>query len=401
MPFDFDEIISRDGTAAVASESYRDFLLADVADADLPAPDADLVSLWVADMDLASPDVALDAIRARLERRILGYTRADDAAYLDAFLGWCARRYDWTPAADHVCIGRGVVPALIDLVAILSEPGDRVATLTPAYHWFEEAPETHGLDIVTVALQIDDGHARLDLDRLDTALADPAVTLLLFCHPHNPVGRMWTEHELGAVANRCRAHGVRIISDEVHADLLRTGRRHTPFASIAPDDGIITCLAPSKTFNLAGLRFCNVVIAEEAEREAFVAQNPAFTNPLSLAAATGVYRDGDAWLDALRSHLDHNLDLVAATLAARLPNARFAVPEATYLAWIDLGPHVDGIDDLSAFFATQAHVLVEGPHKFVADAEGCIRLNVACPTAKVVDALDRMIDALDRRAAGG
>ena len=121
--------------------------------------------------------------------------------------------------------------------------------------------------------------------------------------------------------------------------------------------------------------------------------------PLSLAAATAVHRDGDAWLDALREHIDHNLRLVGETVASRLPNARFEMPEATYLAWIDFGPHADGIDDLSGFFAREAHVLLEGPHKFVADADRCVRLNVACPTPKVVEALDRMIGALEQRAA--
>ena len=240
-------------------------------------------------------------------------------------------------------------------------------------------------------------------DRATTmrALADPAATLLLLCHPHNPNGRDWTVDELTAVADLCRAHGVRIISDEIHADLLRSGRQHTPLAAVAPEsDRIITCLAPSKTFNLAGLLFSNIIIPDEELGEAFAERNSGITNPLSLAAATAVYQDGDEWLDALREHLDHNLRLVGETVASRLPHARFEMPDATYLAWIDLGDHAAGIDDLSAFFAREAHVLVEGPHKFVADAEQCIRVNVACPTTKVVEALDRMISALERRSAG-
>ncbi len=398
---DFNEIIDRDGTAAIAADSYRDFLLGDVPDDALPPADADLLSMWVADMDIAAPPVAIDAIRERLDRRILGYTRSGDEAYREAFAGWCARRYDWSFDDAHLHIGRGVVPALVDLIDLLCDEGDKVVTLTPAYHWFEEATHQHGLELVTCPLAVDDETTTIDLVALEPLLADPAATLFLLCHPHNPNGRQWTVDELTGLADLCRAHGVRIISDEIHADLLRTGRRHTPLAAIVPEsDRIITCLAPSKTFNLAGLLFSNIIIPDEELGAAFAERNPGITNPLSQAAATAVYRDGDEWLDALREHLDHNLRLVGETVASRLPNARYEVPEATYLAWIDLGDHAAGIDDLSGFFAREAHVLIEGPHKFVADADNCIRVNVACPTPKVVEALDRMIGALERHAAG-
>lgn len=398
---DFNEVIDRAGTAAVAAESYREFLLGDVPDDELPPADADLLSMWVADMDVAAPPVAIEAIRARLDRQILGYTRSSGEAYRAAFAGWCARRYGWSFDDEHLHIGRGVVPALTDLIDLICSEGDKVVTLTPAYHWFEEAPHQHGLELVTVRLAVDDERTTIDLAALEAALADPAATLLLLCHPHNPNGRDWTVDELTAVADLCRAHGVRIISDEIHADLLRSGRQHTPLAAVAPEsDRIITCLAPSKTFNLAGLLFSNIIIPDEELGEAFAERNSGITNPLSLAAATAVYQDGDEWLDALRAHLDHNLRLVGETVASRLPHARFEMPDATYLAWIDLGDHAAGIDDLSAFFAREAHVLVEGPHKFVADAEQCIRVNVACPTPKVVEALDRMISALERRSAG-
>ena len=400
VPHDFNEIIDRDGTAAVAAESYRDFLLGDVPDDELPPADADLLSMWVADMDIAAPPVAVDAMRARLDRRILGYTTADDAAYRAAFAGWCDRRYGWSFDDDHLHVGRGVVPALVDLIDLLCDQGDKVVTLTPAYHWFEEATHQHGLELSTCPLTIVDDVTTVDLAALEPLLADPDATLFLLCHPHNPNGRDWTVEELTGMADLCRTHGVRIISDEIHADLLRSGRHHTPLAAVVPaSDRIITCLAPSKTFNLAGLLFSNIIIPDDELGEAFAERNPGITNPLSMAAATAVYRDGDEWLDDLREHLDHNLRLVGETVASRLPNARFELPEATYLAWIDLGTHADGIDDLSAFFAREAHVLVEGPHKFVADADRCIRVNVACPTPKVVEALDRMIGALERRAA--
>ena len=356
--------------------------------------------MWVADMDVAAPPVAVDAIHDRLDRRIFGYTRTGDAEYHEAFAGWCRRHYDWQPDLDHVCVSRGVVPALRDLLRLLCGPDDVVVTLTPAYHWFEEAAHKQGLELATCALTVVDDRTTIDLAALEPLLADERATVFLFCHPHNPNGRDWDGDELAAVAELCRRHGVQVISDEVHADLVRTGRRHTPLAAVAPDDGIITCLAPSKTFNLAGMLFSNIVIPDDELREAFSDLQSGITNPLSLAAATAVYRDGDAWLAALREHLDHNLRLVAETVASRLPNARFEMPDATYLAWIDFGSHVDGIDDLTRFFAVEAHVLLEGPHKFVADADRCVRLNVACPTEKVQAALDRIVAAIERHEAG-
>jgi cystathionine beta-lyase len=336
-------------------------------------------------------------IATTLDRRILGYTHTTDADYRAAFAGWCARHYDWTFDDDHLQIGRGVVPALVDLIDLICAPGDKVVTLTPAYHWFEEATHQHRLELVTCPLVVVDDRTTVDLAALEPLLADPAARLFLLCHPHNPNGRDWDADELTGMADLCRTHGVQIISDEIHADLLRTGRRHTPLAALVPpEDHVVTCLAPSKTFNLAGLLFSNIIIPDDELRAGFDERNSGITNPLSLAAATAVYADGDEWLDALREHLDHNLRLVGETVASRLPGARFELPDATYLAWVDLGSHADGIDDLTAFFAREAHVLVEGPHKFVADADRCIRINIACPTAKVVEALDRMITALER-----
>lgn len=399
VTFDFDKVISRQGTASIADDGYRDFLLGEVDEPDLPATGADLLSMWVADMDIASPDVALDAIRSRLDQQILGYTLNSDEAYRQVFVDWCRRRYGWIVDPVHVRVGRGVVPALIDLIGILCDDGDKVVTLTPAYHFFEEAAEMNEIELVTCALIDDAAQATIDMGALADALADPAARVLLLCHPHNPNGREWTVDELQQIADLCRTNDVQIISDEIHGDLTRTGVQHRAFASVAPaEDRIITLLSPSKTFNLAGLLFSNTVIPDPEIAAAWDEVMLGITNPLSLAAATAVHRDGDEWLDALRRHIDDNFALVQQVIDERLPHARFAVPEATYLAWIDLGAHADGIDDLTAFFAREAHVLLEGPEKFVADAGRRIRLNVACPRPKLVTALEFMVAAIDRHS---
>ena len=399
MDFDFDQVIDRDGTAAIATDAWNEFLLDPEMAATLP-PDADLLTMWVADMDFAAPPVAIEAIRERLDRKILGYTLDTDDEYRRVFAEWCQRRYGWSFDDGDLYMGRGVVPALVDLLAAIVSPGEKVMTLTPAYHWFQDAVDRQDdVELVTVAMSDLDGRATIDLERFEATAADPAVTVFFLCHPHNPNGIEWTVEELTAMGDVCRRHGVQIVSDEIHADLTRVGVTHRPTASVLPDDRVITCMAPSKTFNLAGLMFSTVVIPDPEIAERFDALQYGITNPLSLAAATAVHRDGDAWLDVLRRYLDDNLRYVADVLSTELPGASLTMPDATYLAWIDLGPWAEGIDDLTFFFAKEAHVLLEGPEQFVADGDRHVRLNIACPRSKVEDGMRRMIDALRRRVA--
>ena len=394
MTFDFDAVIDRAGTAAIATESFREFLLGADPNVSLPVPDDQMLSMWVADMDFAAPDAAIDAIQARLDRRIFGYTVNDHRDYKRTFARWCRDRYDWTFNLDHHFVAQGVVPTLISLVEYFCLPGDKVLTTTPAYHWFEEAVELNDIELVTAPL-IDDGGYRVDFSALRTLAEDPAVRMFFLCHPHNPTGRQWTNDELVEMAQICFDNDVLVVSDEVHCDLLRQGRSHTPLAKLFPDsDQIVTCMAPSKTFNLAGMMLSNVIIPNDDLRHVWSERELGVGHPLSLAAATGVYSGGHEWLDACRTYLDDNLALVASHLATQVPGARFSIPEATYLAWIDLSAVLPDVEDLTMFFATKAGVLLEGPENFVADAHGWVRLNVACPRAKVQQALDQMTAAI-------
>jgi cystathionine beta-lyase len=391
--FDFDRIIDRAGTNTIGIDGFRKYLLDD-EDIVLPRPDRDLISMWVADMAFASAPAAIDAMIERIAHPIFGYTAIIDDELFDAFAGWCDREYGWTPQREHFSTSPGIVPALYDLVEHILDPDEKVLTLTPAYAFFERAAVHHGRTLVTSGLVESDGGYTIDFTDLEAKLADPELRLFFLCHPHNPTGRLWSEHELRRMAELCFANDVIVVSDEIHCDLLRSGRKHTPLAALFPEsDQIITCMSASKTFNLAGLGIANVIIPNDEIREIWIDRRFETVNPISVAAAIGVFRNGDAWLAQLRSYLDANFEFVRATLAVELPEAVFQIPDATYLAWIDLRKYFSPDTNLTRFFAERAGVLLEGADKFVADADGHVRINLACPRAVLEEGLARLVAA--------
>ncbi len=392
--FDFDQIIDRRGTNAIATDGFRNYLF-DGEDVVMPCADDDALVMWVADMAFAAPPAAVDAMRERIERPIFGYTVLLDGSLYDAFAGWCERHYEWVPEREHFVTSAGIVPAVDDLVEYIVKPGEKVLTLSPAYGPFETAATKHGHQLVTCGLlESNDGQYTVDLEDLEKKLADPDLRLFILCHPHNPTGRAWAEGELRAMAELCFANDVMVVSDEIHCDLLRTGLAHTPLAKLYPEsDQVITCMSSSKTFNLAGLGIANVIIPNTELRKIWLDRKFPVVNPISAAAATGVFRDGDPWLEQLRAYIDTNFALVRDTLADQLPDAVFRIPDATYLAWIDLRAYFSADIDLTRYFAEHTGVLLEGGHKFIADAEGHVRINLACPRSVVENALTKIVAA--------
>ena len=391
MEFDFDQVIDRTGTETIAVDGFENFLFDD----DVLLPDGDIISMWVADMAFATAPAALTAMADRLTHPIFGYTAIAGDELFDAYAAWCERHYEWKPERRHFVTSPGIVSALFDLVEYVLGDGGRAFTLTPAYAPFEYAATRHDRRLVTSPLtRSDDGGYSIDFADFEAKLADPATRLFFLCHPHNPTGHAFGDDELRRMTESCLAHDVLVVSDEIHCDLLRTGRTHTPLAKLFPDsDRIVTCMSSSKTFNLAGLGIANVLIPGDELRARWKERTLPFVNPVSVAAAIGVFRDGDEWLTALRRYLDATFQLVEETLADRLPEARFRIPDATYLAWIDLSAYFDATTNLTQFFAERAGVLLEGGEKFVADGEGHVRMNIAAPRSVVERALDRVVQA--------
>lgn len=399
MPYDFDEHIDRRGTNAESVEAFRQALLGREAETvSFPCPEEELIRMWVADMEFATPEVVIDAIRARLDRRIFGYTGGPDKAYYEAFVNWTERRYGWRFGREELVTSKGIVPALHDLVGYLCTPDEKVLIFTPSYAPFRRAADYHSRACLYSPLKWEEMRYTIDWEDLERQLEDPRLRLCIFCNPHNPTGRLWSREELERFGRLCIDKGIWIISDEIHCDLLRVGNQHIPLAKVFPDyERIITCMAPSKTFNIAGLMISNIIIPNKELRRTWHARQYGAENPLSLAAAQAAYECGEDWLKHLLCYLDGNMALVKEMLEEKLPKARFVVPESTYLAWIDLSDYFPKQENLIRFFATRAGVLLEDGSMFVGNGEGCIRLNLALPRDLVRTAMECICRAVEER----
>ncbi len=396
--YNFDEIIERRGTNALNTDGFRGYIFHAGPEKVFPFKDEEFVRMWVADMEFAVAPEILQALHERVDRRIFGYTGVYDDGYYNAFSKWCLDHYGWSFPKEQLCITPGIIPALYQLAETLCTKDEKVLINTPAYGYFAHAAEYAGVDILTSDLKkMADGTFELDFDDFERKCADPGCKLVFWCNPHNPTGRMWTEAELCRAGEIMARYNLWIVSDEIHCDLIRTGRRHIPMASVMTGyPKLVTCMAPSKTFNLAGLAFSNIIIRDDGLRARFKDRDKLFgmVNPMSLTAAKAAYEKGGAWHEELKAYLDANFAFVKDYLAEHLPDARMYIPEATYLAWVDLSRCLPDVPDLPDFFANRAGVLLEGGNSlFVGNAEGYIRLNLAMPRSIIKTGLDRMISA--------
>lgn len=397
--YSFDEIIERRGTNALNTDGFRGYIFHAGPEKVFPFKDEEFVRMWVADMEFAVAPEIIEALHERVDRRIFGYTGVYDDEYYNAFSKWCADHYGWSFPKEQLCITPGIIPALYQLAETLCTKDEKVLINTPAYGYFAHAAEYAGVDILTSPLKKKaDGTFELDFEDFERKCADPSCKLVFWCNPHNPTGRMWTEEELRRAGGIMAKYNLWIVSDEIHCDLIRCGRRHIPMASVMPDyPKLITCMAPSKTFNLAGLAFSNIIIRDEHLRMRFKDRDKLFgmVNPMSLTAAKAAYEKGGAWHEELKAYLDENFAFVKAYLAEHLPKAVMYIPEATYLAWVDLGRCLPDVPDLPDFFANKAGVLLEGGNSlFVGNAAGYIRLNLAMPRSIIRTGLERIVNAI-------
>jgi cystathionine beta-lyase len=291
----------------------------------------------------------------------------------------------------------GVVPALYELVEYICKPDEKALITTPSYIYFKLAADYNQIQLVCSDLNCEDGYYGINFADFEKKAQDPQVTLCIFCNPHNPTGRIWTEDELRRVAEICFANNVLLISDEIHCDLIRIGKKHIPLAKLYPDsDQIITCMAPSKTFNMAGFLISNIIIPNEKVRKVWKDRHYLNENPLSIAAAQAAYEYGYDWLAELKLYLDANFEFVGKYLKQHLPKAKYRISEATYLGWINIGEYVDKDVNLPLFFANNAGVLLEGGNMFVANSDCCIRLNLACPRSVMEEGLRRICELLNK-----
>ncbi|MGM0890572.1 MAG: MalY/PatB family protein [Bacillota bacterium] len=401
MKYNFDEIIDRKGTNAMNTDGFREYIFHASDDMVFPYTDDEFIRMWVADMEFATPPEIIQAVKDRLDKRIFGYTKVFDPNYYLTVANWTQRHYNWTFEKEHLVTSPGIIPALYELVEYICKPDEKVLIVTPSYAFFKHAVDYNHLELVSSVLVNQQGYYTINFDDIEAKAKDEKVSLCIFCNPHNPSGRVWTEEELKKFGDICLKNNVWIISDEIHCDLLRNGKVHTPLAKLFPQtDRIITCMAPSKTFNMAGLMFSNVIIPNEEIRAVWRARHYSFENPLSIAATQAAYQYGDEWLKELKNYLDDNFNFVKRYLDSHLPKAVFRIPEATYLAWVNISAYLPKEENLSLYFANNAGVLLEGGNMFVANSDGYIRLNLACPRSILEEGLKRICEVCDREVTG-
>ena len=389
MKYNFDEIIDRSGTSATKMES-------------LPkgCPD-DALPLWVADMDFACAEPILKALHERIDKKIFGYTMYDTDECLGAVLNWYKKRFGWEEQKENLFFCGGIVSAYAVLLNLLTKEGEGVVIQRPIYYPFTMKANSNGRQIVDSPLIYADGNYTIDFDDLDKKMAEPNNKVLVFCSPHNPAGRVWTEEEIRKVVDICKKYDKWIICDEIHCDLLRCGMTFHPILKVAPDyaDRIAVCTAPSKTFNLAGMKTSNIVIHNKELQAAWkeliggkLSMNGAGT--LGLTAMIAAYNEGEEWLEQLKEYLDGNFAYIDAFLKEHLPKAHMVPSEGTYLAWIDFNGYVDGdAEKLEEIMQKKARVALDEGYIFGDAGRGFERINIATPRSVVEDCMDRILKA--------
>lgn len=396
--YNFDEVIDRKNTNSLNTEGFRSYIFHADETMTFPYKDEEFIRMWVADMEFATPEVIIDAMRERLDQRIFGYTRVFSNDYYEAVSSWCKRRYDWDFKKEELVTSNGIIPALYELVDYICRPDEKVLFSTPSYAYFKYAADYNNRECVCSDLVDNNGYYTMDFDDFEKKAADEKTTLFIFCNPHNPTGRVWTEGELKRLAAIIEKYGLWVISDEIHCDLIRQNQKHIPLGKIMPDyKKLITCMAPSKTFNLAGMMISNIMIRDERLREIWFSRHYNFDNPLSVAASQAAYERGEPWLKELCAYLDKNFEFTKTYLADHMPKAVFSISEATYLAWVNLKEYFSKDEELPMFFAYKAGVLLEGGNMFVQNSDCFIRLNLACPKAVLEEGLRRICKAVNEK----
>ena len=359
---------------------------------------SDLLSMWVADMDFPSPQPVIDALKNRADHGIFGYTSRPDC-YFQAMIDWYKRRYSWDIDAKTIIHSPGVVTSLSIILKEFTKPGDKVLIQPPVYYPFFDVIRDNDRHIVCNPLkQVADDYV-MDYEDLEKKL-DGQVKYLLLCNPHNPVGRVWTRAELIRLGNLCAKNNVKVISDEIHGDLVYEGRSYTPFASISDEFSMnsITCLSATKTFNLAGLQASFAIFPDRTEHERFakilgmldIKRNNCF----NLVAIEAAYCHGEEWLQQVLRYLEENIEFVIQYCHKNIPAIKPNRPEGTYLVWLnckDLGLSDVQLND---FMLQTAKLALDGGNWFGEEGSGYMRMNVACPRTVLANALKQLEQAV-------
>ena len=379
--YDFDQLLNRRGSHSVKWDE--------------PEQEG-VIPMWVADMDFVAAPAIQEALRKRVEHGVFGYTLVPDA-YYDAIVNWFGRYHHWTIDRQDIIYTTGVVPAISCAIQALTMGGENVLIQTPVYNCFFSSIRNSGSNIVENPLKRQGDTYVIDFDDFERKCADEKTTAFLLCNPHNPAGRVWTKEELTRMNDICMRHHVRVIADEIHCELVMPGYTFTPFASIseACRDNSVTLNSPSKSFNIAGLQIANIICHDPAMRRRINRQvninEVCDVNPFGVEALMAAYNDSRDWLVALNDYLWENYQTLCRFCEEQLPQWKVLKLEGTYLPWVDIMATGMTSDALADLLLSEAKVMVNSGTMYGAQTgEGYIRLNIACPRARMLEGLERI-----------
>lgn len=386
MKYDFDKTIDRRATNSYKWDS---------------APEG-VLPMWVADMDFRTAPAIIDALQKRVAHGIFGYTRVPDA-YYDAVTSWFSRRHGWDIDREWIIYTSGVVPAVSAVIKALTVPGDKVIVQTPVYNCFFSSIRNNGCEIVSNPLRRTVDNYEMDFDALERCAADPRAKVMLLCNPHNPAGRVWTPDELTWLGNICLRNGVTVVADEIHCELVYQGFKYTPFASLSDAflHRSVTCVSPSKAFNIAGLQIANIVAFDNDLRsridKAININEVCDVNPFGVAATIAAYNEGEEWLNQLVDYLHGNYEAMAEFCRCELPEFPITRLEGTYLVWMDCSSLGIPSDALEHALLDDARLWLNAGTMYGAEGEGYMRWNIACPRSVMLDGLNRFLNFVRSR----
>lgn len=389
MAYDFDTVVNRWNTTSAKWDGMKGRF-----------GTSDAIPMWVADMDFQSPPEVIAALVNRARHGIYGYSVRPDS-FFDSVVAWMKERHGYPIEREWIAHSSGVVSGLGHIVKALTDPGDKVIIQPPVYYPFRRLLDVQGRQIVENPLRFEDGAYTMNYDDLERKAADGAK-MLIFCSPHNPVGRVWTREELTKMGEICMRHNVFVVSDEIHGDLIYRGYQHVPFGSISEEfnQHSITAIAPSKTFNLAGLQTSVLIIRDEGMRkkvnETMANNFTGMANAFGITALEAAYQHGGPWVDALMDYLADNLQYITDFLEEHVPSIRVVQPQGTYLVWLDCADLGLEGKELDEFMLHKAKLALDEGYIFGEAGARFQRINIACPRSVLVQAMQQLGAAVQR-----
>lgn len=388
MKYNFDEIVPRKHTDCLKYDNVKEMFGTE-----------EVLPMWIADMDFRTPPFIVDAIRKRMDHEVLGYTYTC-SRWKPAIQSWVSRRYGWEVQPEEIGFVGGIVPAISFALQCFTKPGDKVLIQPPVYHPYHHVTLDLGRTLVTSPLKLVDGQLQVDFADFEEKIK--GCKLFLLCNPHNPCGRVWNKEEMQRMCDICVKNNVLIISDEIHCDMALKGFKHTPFATVSEDakNNSITFMAASKTFNIAGLKSSYHIIQNEKIREQYHEFLRKSELDTAHVFATGpvatAYSEGEEWLGQMLEYVEANIDYMEEYLKTNMPKMGMIRPQASFLVFLDargLGlPH----DELVEFFIREAKVAMNDGAMFGEGGSGFMRMNLGCPRATLVKALNQIKSAYDK-----